>query len=260
MTAQPPPAARLAGRLEARVARVAAWCAVVLLAQAWALAGTGSAEAHPFGPPQTAAVDLDPENPDTVRVRWRVGGEDDLALLGVDLGVLPPDRVLQDGATFYRPEDGHTLMADQRFASYLTDTVRVRATDGAACTGRLVPLASGDRLETQGVTLLFRCPGATGRPSVTLTTLTDLHPAYRTLASGPDGQRAVYTQAAPSHTWHFEDPAAGPREAVEASVGPDATSAPARSAVLQLGGLALGAVVVAGVALRVARSRRTHAD
>lgn len=251
-------------RPERRGAPFIVWCALIVLGQTLSLLGAESAQAHPFGPPQTAAVDLAPDGSDRVRVRWRVGGEDDLVLLGVDLGVLPPDRVLQDGATFYRPEDGTALMRDTRFADYLSDTVRVSDGAGGACRGRLSPLSAGERLEVHGVTMLFGCPGDPTRPTVTLSTLTDLHPAYRTLASGPDGQRAVYTRQAPEHGWQVtrsdEVPGAVTGDAEHGSTPPAATAAPARSAAWQLGGLGAGALLLVGVGLRVARSRRTHAD
>lgn len=194
-----------------------------------------TADAHPFGPPQTAAVDLAPGTTDTVRVRWRVGGDDDLALLGVQLGVLPPDRVMADGASFYTAADGETLMASTEFATYLVDTVQVRNQDGTQCPGTLEP-SSGTALAQQGVSLHFACDGPVENPDVTITTLTDLHPAYRTLASGPSGQKAVYTSEEASHGWRLGD---GPGVA-------QAATDPADSAAMQLG-LVGGGVALAGL-------------
>ena len=44
------------------------------------------------------------------------------------------------------------------------------------------------------------------RRTVSVEMLTDLHPAYRTLASGPEGQRAAYSSTDVSHEWQLPVP------------------------------------------------------
>lgn len=212
---------------------------LAVLAVPPALDASPSARAHPFGPPQTAAVDLAPGLEDTVRVRWRVGGDDDLTLLGVDLGLLPAERRMMDGAAFYEPADGLRLAGAPAFEAYLLETVRV-SSSGAPCPGALSPMDAGTDLARTGVTLLFACSGPVTRPEVTLSTLTDMHPAYRTMASGPDGQKAVYTLDTDTHAWSLR--------------GPAATASPVSSAALQLGVVA-GGLGLAGLGVLVWRRR-----
>lgn len=44
------------------------------------------ASAHPFGDPQTVGISLDEQRPEVVHVKWRVGGPDDVTVLGISLG------------------------------------------------------------------------------------------------------------------------------------------------------------------------------
>lgn len=81
------------GRLGVRVG-----VAVGVGCLAFGAVGAPVAVAHPFGDPQTVVVGVDGADAAVVRVRWKVGGLDDLTLLGVSLGVLPQERVLLDGA------------------------------------------------------------------------------------------------------------------------------------------------------------------
>ncbi|GIF59109.1 hypothetical protein [Asanoa iriomotensis] len=163
------------------------------------------AGAHPFGDPQTVAITADPGRPEVVRVRWKVGGLDDLTVLGVNLGLLPQDRVLLDGAVFYQPADAATIGPSKEFAAYLLEQVTVTS-DGRACTGTVTP---PDDLAKTGAGIDYTCPKAVGVASVAVRTLTDLNPAYRTLATGPGGARAVYTDDADTHDWTLSGGAAG---------------------------------------------------
>ncbi|WP_244931962.1 hypothetical protein [Nocardioides sp. W7] len=190
----------------------------------------GPAEAHPFGPPQQVAVDAD-DAPGTVRVRWRVGGTDDLTLLGVSLGVLPPDRVMLDGAVFYEDADASALAASAAFRDYLLEHIEV-AGDGSPCAG---DVTADETLATEGVEVSFDCAEPVTTAAVSVTTLTDLHPAYRTMATGPAGQRAVYSADQPDHEWSLAGEPAG-----------DAATS-GTSAALQLGA-ALGVLLLAVLA------------
>lgn len=197
----------------------------------------GAAQAHPFGPPQTVTVD---GADDTVRVRWRVGGTDDLTLLGVSLGVLDRDRVMLDGAVFYEDGDAGALAAAPAFRAYLLDHIAVSSA-GQPCTGDVTAL---DALATTGVDLAYRCPGGVdglATAAVSVTTLTDLHPAYRTLATGPAGQRAVYDAEQPTHDWSFDGTPAGDGDR------PAAAEDLGTSAALQLGAV-LGVLLLAVLA------------
>lgn len=201
----------------------------------------GSAAAHPFGDPQTVAITLDGQRPDTVHVKWRVGGPDDLTLLGVKLGLLPGDRVKADGTVDYEYSDPGVVGASDRFAGYLLDRITV-ADAGQPCTGVAEPVLG---LALKGATAAYTCPGPVTSATVGVRMLTDLHPAYKTLATGPTGQRAVYQGDDDTHDWTL--------------VGAPASD-PGRSAVVQLAAV-LGALflVVAGCLLLVRRLRGRRA-
>ncbi|HVK27991.1 MAG TPA: hypothetical protein VM575_06605, partial [Nocardioides sp.] len=153
--------------------------------------------AHPFGDPQTVTIARDGGDPAVVHVTWKVGAADDLTLLGIHLGVLPEERVLLDGAIQYDAADAAVVSESPELASYLLDHVTVTA-GGTECTGSVT--AVGDLID-DGADVAFTCDSAAASASVGVTTLTDLHPAYRTLATGPDGQHQVYAAGATSYDW-----------------------------------------------------------
>ncbi|WP_155369765.1 hypothetical protein [Catellatospora vulcania] len=194
------------------------------------------AGAHPFGDPQTVAVAPDAAHPEVVHVRWRVGGADDLTLLGVALGLLPQDRVMLDGAVFFHDSDAATIAPSGEFTAYLLRQITVESA-GQACAGTLTPPAD---LARSGVTIDYTCPGPVGAVAVTVRTLTDLNPAYRTLATGPDGARAVYTSEQPRHDWVLGD------------APPPTTADLGRSAAVQLSAV-IGGVLVAALAALLCR-------
>jgi hypothetical protein len=207
---------------------------------------------HPFGDPQT--VDITSVD-GAVHVRWKVGAADDLTLLGIDLGVLPEDRVLLDGAITFDAGDGDAVAASDELHDYLLEHVGVTA-GGQACIGEVTEV--GDLVE-DGAQLAFACPAEAAEATVSVSTLTDLHPAYRTLASGPDGQRAVYADDDETHDWALTVTST-------TSAATSATPAPARaaaeadsgsglgqSAALQMG--AVGAVLLVFIAGAVAARR-----
>ncbi|GAA3744518.1 hypothetical protein GCM10022225_30230 [Plantactinospora mayteni] len=210
------------------------------------------AEAHPFGDPQTVAIAPDRQRPEVVHVRWKVGGLDDLTLLGVSLGLLPQERVLLDGAVFYQDSDAAALTASDRFAAYLLQQITVSSA-GEPCTGSVQP--PGD-LARGGATLDYTCPGPIGTVAVAVRTLTDLNPAYRTLATGPGGARAVYESGQDSHDWVLGE-AAVPAGVPGEPPAPGASDDLGRSAAVQLGAVLGGIVLVAvGGLLLFRRSTR----
>ena len=218
---------------------------LALLACALTVVATPApASAHPFGDPQTVAIAPDPDHPELVHVRWKVGGLYDLTTLGVALGLLPQDRVLLDGAVFFRDSDAAAIGPSDAFAGYLLKQITV-AGDGRACAGSV---ERPDDLAKTGVTVDYTCPAPVGTATVAVRMLTDLNPAYQTLATGPNGERAVYGSGRDSHDWALgEVPAAG-----SAHVG--------RSAVVQIA-VVVGGVLFVGLAAlvllrRLSRHRR----
>lgn len=212
---------------------------VLLLAPLWMLAAA-PASAHPFGPPQTAEVSA---SGDRVLVQWRFGATDDISYLAAALEALPPERVLLDGVILYEEDDEALLTSASGFEPYVLEHLRVTRA-GSPCAGSVDEVSD---LATDGVVVGFSCPTASGPVSVTVDMLTDLHPAYRTLATGPDGQKAVYAADDPTHDWSLSlTPAAS--SSLEASA--------ARQIGLVLGVLAVAAVVALLVAARLRRVRR----
>ncbi|MER7002499.1 hypothetical protein ABT297_05575 [Dactylosporangium sp. NPDC000555] len=198
------------------------------------------AAAHPFGDPQTAAITLDEQRPEVVRVRWRAGGPDDLTLLGVSLGVLPQDRVMLDGAVDYRHTDPATIASSERFTAYLLRQIAVSA-GGRPCAGAVEPPMA---LDLKGAAVDYTCPGPVGTVTVAVRMLTDLNPAYRTLVTGPGGQRAVYESGKDSHDWTL----AGAPAVDGTGLG--------RSAAIQIAAVLGGVLVAAAGAFVVARRMR----
>jgi hypothetical protein len=193
------------------------------------------AAAHPFGDPQTVLISLDGTHPEIVHIRWKVGGLDDLTLLGVSLGLLPRDRVMLDGAVFFQPSDAATIGASSQFAAYLLKRISL-VSAGRACPGTVQPPAD---LARSGVTVDYACPAAVGTVTVTVRTLTDLNPAYQTLATGPNGARAVYATGQDTHDWVL-----------------GATTHPARAAAVQIGLVAGASLLAVVLVLLVVRRRQ----
>ncbi|MXG88255.1 hypothetical protein [Nocardioides flavescens] len=207
--------------------------AALPLAAAALASAPSPADAHPFGPPQTAEVTT---AGDEVLVRWRFGADDDLSALAASLGVLPADRVLLDGVVLYTDGDDDLLAGDPSFAAYAETHLRAQR-DGEPCEGATRP---AEDLRDDGVVVALTCPAGDGPVTVAVDMLTDLHPAYRTLATGPGGQRAVYTAETPSHDWSLTTVTA-------ADPGSSAASGAATSAALQLGGVLTGFAAAAGL-------------
>ncbi|MEU8260450.1 hypothetical protein AB0C02_07500 [Micromonospora sp. NPDC048999] len=220
------------------------WCLLVLVL----MVGLASdpASAHPFGAPQQIEVAAMGDH--GVRVRWLVGGSDDLTLLGLSLGVLPEDRVMLDGAVTYEASDAATMAEAPAFAGYLTERITVTQ-GGQPCAGEV---RMTDDLAAHGADVLFTCPGPVGTVAVRSRMLTDLHEAYRTLASGPHGQKAVYDATHESVDWTITAGAdsgsrsTSPQGAAAMSVG--------RSALQQLS--VVGGVLLAAVAAGILWHRR----
>ncbi|MFE9201929.1 hypothetical protein [Micromonospora sp. NPDC007230] len=205
------------------------------------------ASAHPFGAPQQ--IKVAGEGDHNVRVQWLVGGTDDLTQLGIALGVLPQDRVLLDGAVIYEPADAVALAEAPEFAKYLTERITVKQ-DGRACNGEVTV---ADDLVAGGAEVLFTCPEPVSTVTVTSRMLTDLHEAYRTLARGPRGQKAVYDAAQESADWTISDGSSS-RPASTRTVA--ATSSSSSALQLSVVGGVLLALVAAGAFWHHRRGRK----
>ncbi len=213
--------------------------ALLAFAATAVFAAPAPARAHPFGDPQTVAIALDQDHPDVVRVRWKVGGPDDLTLLGVALGVLPRDRVMLDGAVFFQDSDAAAIGPSGTFAAYLLKQITVTS-GGRSCAGSVQPPSD---LARSGVSIDYTCARPVGTATVAVRMLTDLNPAYRTLATGPDGARAVYGSAQYSHDWTLGEPGT--------HLG--------RSAAVQIAVVVGGVLLVAAAALVLLRLRQRRA-
>ncbi|WP_406031116.1 hypothetical protein OG801_21080 [Nocardioides sp. NBC_00163] len=214
-----------------RLLKVLAVVAGILLA---ATAGL-PADAHPFGAPQTATIAGTTGAPE---VTWRFGATDDVAYLAVQVGALPPDRMTLDGVVLYEPGDETALARSEAYADYVLDHIRIEGCDGS--------VEASQDLIADGTTVTFDCPSPASATKIEIDMMTDLHPAYQTLASGPSGQKAAYAGAARSHGWSLDESRA---------------AATGLSALLQLGGT-LGAIalVVAGGWRLVLRRRQAEAS
>lgn len=218
--------------------RRAPWVAGVLAAvwTSWAV----PAAAHPFGPPPVAEVVAEAHD---VTVRW-TAAVDDYAALGVAAGVL--DDTYGTGVADPAPDDvGDRLgpaarrevegSADVR--QHVTDRVRV-VQHGQACPVAAVDVA---QLFVRGATVRVTCPEPVETVDVTLMLLSDVHPAYRTVAvaGGP---------AIPARTMYTAD-----RSTVRWDFGAAGTAAPTTMALLRFG--VVGALLAAGVGVLVWRRR-----
>lgn len=163
------------------------------------------AQAHPFGDPQQLDVTATDAG---VAVHWRAA-DDDLTSLALRLDVLdgPRSQVYRDGALV--PErtesaDAELLSASPRLEDYLLARVEVLAA-GTPCAGSLV---SADDLAQRGAFLEYDCPvadEALDAVTVRARLLTDLHAAYRTLATGPGGATHVFTVSSETHEFGLGD-------------------------------------------------------
>lgn len=214
-----------------RPLKVLAVVAGILLAATAAV----PASAHPFGAPQTATIAGTTGAPE---VTWRFGATDDIAYLAMQVGALPPDRMTLDGVVLYEPGDETALARSEAYADYVLDHIRIEGCDGS--------VKAGEDLIADGTTVTFDCPSPASATKIEIDMMTDLHPAYQTLASGPNGQKAAYAGTTRSHGWSLDESRA-------ATTG--------LSALLQLGGT-LGAIALVGAGgwwfLR--RRRRTEAS
>lgn len=179
------------------------WPLLLLLFIGGVLSGMPAppAAAHPFGDPQT--LEIEPAA-DGVSVRWQAAA-DDLTSLALRLDVLdgPRSYVYRDGAMVPQKSedaDAERLAQAPELEAYLLSRIEVLAGE-TACTGALAPV---EDLPADGALLKFSCPDSPGEVEVRARMLTDLHAAYRTLATGPAGQTHIYSVDSASNVFDLE--------------------------------------------------------
>ncbi len=186
-----------------------------LLAGGAALAattGTGTpAAAHPFGPPTVARVAVDGFRVD---LSWQPA-EDDWVALGQSLGAFedPTSGPVATQLTGEQKLQGSTAVRD-----YLRERITV-SQDGRPCRGELKPL---DALLARGARLTFDCPAPVSTLDITMTALTDLNQAYRTVLRADTPAlpaEALYTAADGTHQIDFTQSGGGATPAVALAVG-----------------------------------------
>ncbi|MFJ8854862.1 hypothetical protein [Streptomyces sp. NPDC102437] len=151
-----------------RTTRTLAACFLLIgLAAALTLLGAaGTAEAHPFGTPPVAQVNADGRS---VEITWSAQ-QDDLDVL----------RKAAEG--------------DE--AAYIGSHITVRQ-DGREC-----PPGKADTLQlaSRGAAVRYRCPEPVHTIALTITALTDVNRAYRTISVTEKGGGGLHTASAPTHT------------------------------------------------------------
>ncbi|WP_327248538.1 hypothetical protein [Streptomyces sp. NBC_01320] len=137
------------------------------LAAALALLGAaGTAEAHPFGTPPVAKVKAEGR---TVEIAWSAQ-QDDLDVLH------------------------QAAKGDE--AAYLGSHISVHQ-DGREC--RLGTVDT-QQLASKGAVVPYTCPEPVNAVALTITALTDVNPAYRTISVTEKGGGGLHTASDPTHT------------------------------------------------------------
>ena len=180
------------------------------------------------------------------------GAADDMASIGVALGLLPATAVeayigtgpFEDIPT--PTQIGH-LSQSPALKNYLLDHVQVRQGD-VACDGEADPAAD---FISKGAGLTFTCPEVVEQVALRITVLQDEDPAYATYAVDNTTWYALHTSRLPEHVW---DAAAAQkyRETSAAERG-----SPDMGPVIGLGAGLVGVAALggAGVWLRCRRAR-----
>lgn len=208
---------------------VTAWVAVAVVAE--------PVSAHPFGTPPTASVT---RQGSAVIVDW-AAGPDDIYSLGEHLGLLPEGtaEAFLEAATQVAPSaaDEEALARSSELAAYLVGNISAEQ-DGRACQGSVAPV--GD-VVSDGARVVLRCPEPVTSVDVSITMLTDVHPAYRTFAAGRDSDppQAVYTLDRQTQAWRFGTGGDGGDPAADGGARSPLPAVAAVAALLVVGGLAL---------------------
>ncbi|MEU3348346.1 hypothetical protein ABZ723_25790 [Streptomyces sp. NPDC006700] len=154
-----------------------------------------SAAAHPFGPPSTAEVGVQDSR---LLLAWNTD-KLDWVTLGQSLGVFDG----RAAGSSPRLSFEQRLRQAPAVRAYLLQHIAVTQA-GRPCRGTVV----GDMKDflAQGAQLSFACPAPVAEADVTISALTDLHPAYRTMLTsrGPaEPQQTLFTSARPTAHMRF---------------------------------------------------------
>ncbi|MGW1255147.1 hypothetical protein ACWD5Q_08110 [Streptomyces sp. NPDC002513] len=135
------------------------------------LTAAGTAEAHPFGTPPVAKVKAEDR---TVEITWSAQ-QDDLAVL-------------------HQTAHGNE-------ARYLSSHITVRQ-NGHTC-----PTDTADtrHLARDGALIHYTCPHIVNTITLTITALTDINPAYRTISVTQKGNGSLHTASDPTHALTLSD-------------------------------------------------------
>lgn len=170
-----------------------------------------AAVAHPFGPPSTARISADGSR---VSIAWRANSDDWVAL-GQSLGAFEDP---ESGTVSTELTGEQKLQRSPAVHTYLLRHITV-AQDGSACEGEVAAL---ERLLDEGAKLTFNCPAPLVEAEVTVSVLTDLNEAYRTvlMADGTATPRqTLFTAVDRTHHLRFAASGGGVPGSVAAVAG-----------------------------------------
>ncbi|QXE37741.1 hypothetical protein KQY30_29415 [Streptomyces sp. GMY02] len=183
-----------------------------------------AAVAHPFGPPSTARISADGSR---VSIAWRANADDWVAL-GQSLGAFEDP---ESGAVSTELTGEQKLQRSPAVHTYLLRHITV-AQDGGACKGEVAAL---ERLLDEGARLTFDCPAPLVEADVTVSVLTDLNEAYRTMLT-TDGsatpRQTLFTAVDRTHHLRFAASGGGVPGSVTAVAGGTAVAVLAVAACL----------------------------
>ena len=182
------------------------------------------------------------------------GAADDMASIGVALGLLPGSAVeayigtgpFEDIPT---PTQIGRLSRSPALRDYLLGHVQVRQS-GVECDGEAEP--APDFVE-EGARLTFTCPEVVEQVALRITVLHDQDPAYATYAVDGTAWYALHTSRLPEHVWD----AAPARQSRETRTAEGASRDMGPVVGLGAGLLGVAAVGGAGVWLRCLPARRS---
>jgi hypothetical protein len=179
---------------------VAVAVAAVIPAVAVTVVAAPSADAHPFGPPLSARLDVDGAE---VAVTW-TAAEDDWVNLGEFLDAFSAQT--DDGGT--QLTGAELLAQSDNLPSYLLSHFVIEQ-DGQPCQGQVTQLQD---LLTLGAQLVYTCPQPVSTVELTVTTLTDINENYRTVVTADvpsEPAQALFTTTTATQEWSFDAAAGG---------------------------------------------------
>ncbi|MBB5787622.1 hypothetical protein [Jiangella mangrovi] len=182
---------------------VAAAIAAVIPAAGVAVMAAPTAEAHPFGPPLSARLDVDGAE---VTVTW-TAAEDDWVNLGEFLGAFT-GQTDQNGGGGEQLTGAEILSQSDNLPSYFLSHFVIEQ-DGQPCQGQVTQLQD---LLTLGAQLVYTCPQPVTTVDLTVTTLTDINEAYRTVVTSDvpsEPAQGLFTTTTATQQWSFDHGAGG---------------------------------------------------